>query len=94
MGKQSPEQITLDTLVQELKRELLPILSVPRRYLNEEEAGRYLSLSVHTLRQWRSRGEENSPPYLKVGSCVRYDVQALDAWMQTHQVKGNDHGTT
>ncbi|MFX0201887.1 MAG: helix-turn-helix transcriptional regulator [Candidatus Hodarchaeota archaeon] len=87
MARKSTNEIALDTLVQELKRELLPLLSVPRRYLNEEETGRYLSLSIHTLRQWRSRGEENGPPYLKIGSSIRYDVQSLDAWIEQFKVK-------
>ncbi|NIN91786.1 MAG: helix-turn-helix domain-containing protein [Candidatus Aenigmarchaeota archaeon] len=87
MAKQSPNHIALNDLIDKLTEKLLPILSVPRRYLSEEEAGQYLSLSVHTLRQWRSREEKNGPPYLKIGSCVRYDVQSLDAWIEQFKVK-------
>ncbi len=87
MAKESPDQVALSELIEKLRGELLPVLSTPKRYLTEEEASRYLSMSVHTLRQWRSRGEKNGPPYLKVGSCVRYDVQCLDAWIEQFRVK-------
>jgi hypothetical protein len=86
MAEQSPDQIALSTLVQELKRELLPVLSVPRRYLNEQEASRYLGgLSIHTLRQWRSKG--NGPDYLRVGTRIIYDLKDLDIWMEKHRVR-------
>lgn len=87
IARKSPNEIALDTLVQELKRELLPALSIPKRYLTEEEASRYLSMSVHTLRQWRSKREKNGPPFLKVGSSIRYDVQSLDVWIEQFSVK-------
>ena len=85
MDKRQPGEIALDTLVQELKRELLPVLSVPRRYLNEEETGRYLSLSVHTLRQWRSKNI--GPDYLRVRTRIVYDMKALDGWIEQFRVK-------
>jgi len=81
----SPNEIALDTLVQELKRELLPVLSLPKRYLTEEEASRYLSMSVHTLRQWRSKSI--GPDYLRVGTRVIYDIKALDDWVEQFRVK-------
>jgi len=83
----SPNEIALDTLVQELKRELQPALSIPKRYLTEGEASHYLGLSVHSLRQWRSRGEKSGPPYLKVGSSIRYDMKTLDTWIEQFRVK-------
>jgi hypothetical protein len=78
-------EIALDTLVQELKRELLPMLSLPKRYLTDEEASHYLGLSVHTLRQWRSKNI--GPDYLRVGARIVYDVKALDTWMGQFRVK-------
>ena len=89
MLKQSPpEQIALQNLIQELKRELLPILAVPKRYLTEEEASHYLGLSVHTLRQWRSKNI--GLDYLRIGTRIVYDMKILDAWMKKHRVKGSE----
>jgi len=85
MARQSPDQIALNVLVQELKQELLPILSTPKRYLTEEEASHYLCLSVHTLRQWRSKSI--GPDYLRVGTRIIYDVKDLDMWMGQYHVR-------
>jgi len=87
VAKESPNHVALNELIGRLRDELLPVLSTPKRYLTEEEASRYLSLSVHTLRQWRSRGEKNGPPFLRIGSSIRYDVQSLDTWIEQFKVK-------
>jgi hypothetical protein len=87
LDNRQPGEIGLSILIEELKRELLPILSIPRRYLNEQEASRYLGgLSIHTLRQWRSKG--TGPDYLRVGSRIIYNVEELNNWMESHRVKG------
>ena len=87
MDSKSPRQVALNALVQEPKQELIPVLSVPKRYLNEQEASRYLGgVSVHTLRQWRSKG--TGPVYLRIGTRVIYDIKGLDAWMTKFRVKG------
>jgi hypothetical protein len=85
VARKSTNEIALDTLVQELKRELLPMLSVPKRYLNDEEASHYLGLSVHSLRQWRSKA--TGPDYLRVGTRVIYDVKTLDGWIEQFRVR-------
>lgn len=38
--------------------------------LKEKEAANWLSLSVQTLRQWRTYGD--GPPYCKINGAVRY----------------------
>lgn len=85
VARKSPNEIALDALVQELKRELFPVLSIPKRYLTEGEASHYLGLSVHSLRQWRSKN--TGPNYLRIGARIVYDVKGLDAWMKQHQVR-------
>ena len=88
MDKRQPGEIALDTLIQELKRQLLPILAVPKRYMNEQEASRYLGgLSVHSLRQWRSKA--TGPDYLRIGARVVYDVKDLDLWVEKYRIKGD-----
>ena len=51
-----------------------------RRRLTEHEAADILGVSHRTLQQWRRTG--GGPPYLKLGSAVRYDAAALEAWAE------------
>jgi Helix-turn-helix domain len=48
--------------------------------LNEREAATLLRLSVKCLQGWRVRG--GGPPFLKLGRSVRYEVSALEAFVQ------------
>ena len=55
--------------------------------LRTADAAAYLSLSPHTLRNWRSYGE--GPPALKLnGGAIRYRVEDLDRWLATQVVEG------
>lgn len=59
--------------------------------LKDQEAAKYLGLSVSTLRQWRLNpgrtGFENPPPFIKLGHAVRYRKEDLDRWIEQ-----NTHG--
>jgi len=48
--------------------------------INETEAAKILGLKVATLRRWRWAGKP--PPYLKIGSAVRYDPVELSAFKE------------
>lgn len=54
--------------------------ATPIKALHDErrEAAR-LGLSPRTLQQWRRKGA--GPPYLKIGMAVRYNPEAVDAWL-------------
>ena len=54
------------------------LVSTEAIFLTEQEAAARLSLLAKTLKNWRGRGE--GPPYLKLGSAVRYHAPAFDAW--------------
>ena len=54
--------------------------SIASALVNEHEAARILGLSVKTLRRWRWAG--NPPPFLKIGSAVRYDPTELAAFIE------------
>ncbi len=56
--------------------------------LDERAAAAYLSLSVHTLRSWRSQGI--GPSFHRLGRCIRYTTKALDAFLQETLVERND----
>jgi predicted DNA-binding transcriptional regulator AlpA len=51
----------------------------PSRILREGDAAAYLGLSVKTLQKWRLTGQ--GPEFIKQGRCVRYALQALEAWL-------------
>ena len=57
-----------------------------RRRLTEKQAAARLALSVRTLQQWRVKG--GGPPFLKLGSSVRYNEDDLEAWADA-QVRNN-----
>ncbi len=40
------------------------------------------SPTASTLRKWRS--EKKGPPFLKIGSLIRYDVRRADEWLLQH----------
>jgi hypothetical protein len=56
------------------------------RILTEQEAARFIWVTVHALRAWRWR-KKDGPPYLKLGSCVRYRLRDLEAHLESHLVK-------
>ena len=43
------------------------------------EAAAYLGVSVPSMNRWRVNGD--GPPYVKIGSRVRYRRADLDAWL-------------
>ncbi len=48
------------------------------KWTSAETAG-FLRLSEQTLANWRWRG--CGPPYLKINGAVRYDPEAVRAWV-------------
>ena len=54
--------------------------------IDEKEASAVCSISVNTLRYWRSCGI--GPDFYKLGTgrraLVRYDVAVLEAWLRAH----------
>lgn len=53
------------------------------RFLNEKELADWLGVSVSTVRNWRYTYQ--GPPVQKVGRSVRYDVAAVEAWLDEQQ---------
>lgn len=47
--------------------------------LCERDAAAYLQISPRTLQSWRVSGK--GPAYLKLGSSVRYNREALTRWL-------------
>ncbi|MFJ6261572.1 helix-turn-helix domain-containing protein [Rhodococcus erythropolis] len=55
-----------------------------RKLLTVDQAAEHLSISAAALRNWRMKG--HGPSYMKLGSAVRYDTEALDDWMDSQVV--------
>jgi len=54
-------------------------LNTPQRLLNEHEVATSCSISVLTLRKWRS--QKRGPQFVKLGVLVRYRPADVDAWI-------------
>lgn len=55
------------------------ILNTRQRLLNEREVATSCSISVLTLRKWRS--EKRGPRFIKISTLVRYRPEDIDAWI-------------
>jgi len=59
------------------------------RLLTERAACEYLSVSRPFLAKGRAEGERAghapTPPFIKAGRMIRYEIQALDAWIEEHR---------
>lgn len=64
--------------------------------LKERQAAEYIGMSVPFLRASRSRGnlrnQTPAPPYIKIGTSVRYLRADLDDWLQKHRVELTQEG--
>jgi len=52
--------------------------------LSEYQVAELLSMSVATIRRWRHIKE--GPPYIKLGSSVRYHAETLLTWVKNHSI--------
>ncbi len=53
--------------------------STSQRLLNERQVADSCSISVLTLRKWRS--QKRGPQFVKIGALVRYRPEDVDAWI-------------
>jgi predicted DNA-binding transcriptional regulator AlpA len=63
-----------------------------QRVLTEQEAAQFIRVTVHALRAWRWRKESDGPPFVKMGSCVRYRTRDLEAYLESHAVSHTKSG--
>jgi hypothetical protein len=58
--------------------------------LDEGPAADFIAMSVPFLQAGRSRGitgnRTPTPPYLKLGRRIKYDVRDLEAWLRDRRV--------
>jgi excisionase family DNA binding protein len=60
-----------------------------QKYYTPHEMAELIGITVGTLATWRMTGRYNLP-YIKVGRRVRYEVQAVQSWLdsRTHSHTG------
>lgn len=68
-----------------LRKENLP--SYP--LIDEHALARRISVSIHTVRQWRVQGR--GPEYVKIGRCVRYKESAVEEFLAQNTVRSTSH---
>ncbi len=49
--------------------------------VDTQTAADLLGVSKSHLEKLRIENPENSPPYIKVGRCIRYPVESLREWI-------------
>lgn len=47
--------------------------------LTTKDVAARLNVAEVTVKQWRGAGK--GPPFVKLGTAIRYDPQQLDAWI-------------
>lgn len=57
---------------------------INRRLFNIREVAEYTGLSVHTLYAMVS---QRRIPYVKAGRLTKFDLKAIDAWIERNSVK-------
>ncbi len=69
------------------KQEMVLNGHVGKRLLNAEEAARYLGLQVVTVYK---KSRLRDLPSVKVGNALRFDVKALDRYIEEHTIQAID----
>ena len=55
--------------------------------LTEEDVAKRLHVSLASMRRWRL--ERRGPPFIKVGSLVRYRSEDLESWLASLPTGGS-----
>ena len=62
-------------------------IAIGRRLLNVREAAQYLGLEVDTVYK---KARLREVPYVKVGRALRFDVKALERFIEQHTIETID----
>jgi predicted DNA-binding transcriptional regulator AlpA len=52
------------------------------RYVNDKGAAKFLGVSAHTLRAWRSKKPPSGPSVTRIGKMVLYSLKELERFME------------
>lgn len=62
----------------------MPTIRLPQ-LLTERQVASHLNISVPWLQ--RQRWLRSGPPFVRCGRAVRYDIEAVQTWLQTQTVQ-------
>jgi excisionase family DNA binding protein len=60
--------------------------------LTEQQAAKYMAVSVAALRKWRVQGR--GPTFHKLGTLVRYRIDDIEAWLASRPQGGEPVSAT
>ena len=63
-------------------------MNLNNRLMDQKTAAAYLGTTVGSLNVWRATGKHKIP-YVRLGSCIRYKKEDLDAWIDAHTLNKN-----
>ncbi|HEL2550145.1 helix-turn-helix domain-containing protein [Streptococcus suis] len=70
-------QLLLSTLIKnEIEKQLFKS-GIDSPYFNKQQTCDYLGISNNTLDRWIQKGL----PFIKIGKSIRFNKQAIDAWL-------------
>ena len=58
------------------------------KLINEIQLAEWFAQSVFTVRRTRTANPERHPPFIRIGSSVRYDVSEVQKWLDSRTVNG------
>lgn len=58
-----------------------------KKLLTERETAQYLNVSASWLRCSRAERNPSSPPFIRLGRAIRYDVDLLNLFLKEREVR-------
>ena len=55
-----------------------------KRFLSVKELAEYLGIKVNTVYSWTF---QRKIPYVKIGRCVKFDINKIEEWIKEKEVK-------
>ncbi len=85
----SPESKTLALFQPNRIKKISPeiirsINNQTRQFIDEKKSSGITKIALPTLRRWRHEGK--GPSYIKIGRMVRYDLDELLKFMDSHKI--------
>ena len=62
--------------------------TIQKRWLSPEDLKQEYGFSKSTQAKMRMASNSSTLPFSKIGKYIRYDRNAIDRWLEEHQVQG------
>ena len=64
----------------------------PSSLISEDEMAKILNVSTRWLIQDRYLGRNQAPPFVKIGSMIRYSLEEYEKWLSNQFERGVSNG--